>query len=43
MAEMRGLLTQLATQQIDLIKQGATAKSVAAQSIVDVEAKDVTN
>lgn len=43
MAEMRGLLTQLATQQIDLIKQGVTAKAVAAQPIVDVEAKDVSN
>ena len=43
MAEMRGMLTQLASQQIELIKQGVTAKSVADQAIIDVEAKDATN
>lgn len=43
MTEMKNMLTQLASQQIELIKSGATARTVAAQTFVDVEAKDVTN
>lgn len=41
--EMRDMLAKLAKQQQDLIASGMTAKSIAAQSIVDVEARDVSN
>lgn len=42
MNELKEMMTRMAKQQIDLIESGVTAKEIAAQKIVDVEAKNVT-
>jgi ethanolamine utilization protein EutA (predicted chaperonin) len=39
MAEMKDMLTKLATAQIDAIAAGVSTKAIAAQTIIDVEAK----
>jgi hypothetical protein len=41
MTEMKDMLQKLAQQQRDLILNGVTAKEIAAQRIIDVEAKEV--
>lgn len=41
--EMRDMLTKMAKQQQELIANGVTAKTIASQNIMDVEAKDVRN
>lgn len=41
MTELKEMLGKLATQQRDLIASGVTAKAIAAQPIIDVEAKEV--
>lgn len=42
MTEMKDMLTRLAEQQRSLISNGVTAKEIAAQRIIDVEAREVT-
>lgn len=39
MAEMKDMLTKLATAQIDAIAAGVSTKAIAAQTIIDVETK----
>lgn len=41
MTELKDLMGKLAQQQLDMIAGGATAKQIAAQTIIDVEAKDI--
>jgi hypothetical protein len=41
MTEMKGLLERLAQQQLSLIQNGVTAKEIAGQRIIDVDAKEV--
>jgi len=42
MTEMKDLLSKLAQQQQDLITNGVTAKEIAGQDIIDIDAADVT-
>lgn len=41
--EMREMLAKMAQQQQDLIREGVTAKQLASQTIIDIEAKDETH
>ena len=43
MKEMKELLVRMAQQQQGLIKEGVTAKDIAAAIIIDVEVKDGTD
>lgn len=41
MTELKDLMGKLAQQQLEMIANGVTAKQIAAQTIIDVEAKDI--